>query len=61
MEPAGFSLREPERTSPTEVSSGVSGSVAGWVKAAVVPAQSARALALAIPLRVEIVTHATVC
>jgi len=24
MEPAGFSLREPERTSPTEVSSGVS-------------------------------------
>jgi hypothetical protein len=23
MEPAGFSLREPERTSPTEVSSGV--------------------------------------
>jgi hypothetical protein len=23
MEPAGFSLREPERTSPTDVSSGV--------------------------------------
>ena len=25
MEPAGFSLREPERTSPIEVSSGVGG------------------------------------
>jgi len=30
MEPAGFSLREPERTSPTEVSSGVR-SAPGWV------------------------------